>query len=107
MTSLRRLAAATLLIGFLAIAPGARAILPKNGSTDGTFVRIEQGDYAHFLITDKKGQADSFLILRPDKSVQSYLDNSAKLRGQRVRVYWKKKTILEAGGLMKTVVKVE
>jgi hypothetical protein len=81
--------------------------LPKNGSTDGTFVRIEQGDYAHFLITDKKGQADSFLILRPDKSVQSYLDNSAKLRGQRVRVYWKEKTILEAGGLMKTVVKVE
>lgn len=77
------------------------------GSTEGTFVGIEQGDYAHFLIKDKKGKDDSFIVLRPDKSVQLYLDNPTKLKGRRVRVHWKVQTIPEAGGKMKTVTKVE
>jgi len=77
------------------------------GSTEGTFVGIEQGDYAHFQIKDKKGKDDSFIVLRPDKSVQPYLDNPAKLKGREVRVHWKEQTIPEAGGKMKTVTKVE
>src|SRR5687767_3772754 len=75
------------------------------GSTEGTFVGIEQGDYAHFLIKDKKGKDDSFIVLRPDKSVQPYLDNPTKLKGRTVRVHWKEETIPEAGGKMKTVIK--
>lgn len=107
MTLLRPIAAAILLVCFLAVAPSARAGSPKTGSTEGTFVGIEQGDYAHFLIKDKKGQDDSFIILRPDKSVQPYLDDPAKLKGHKVRVHWKEQTIPEAGGLMKIVVKIE
>ena len=88
----------------LAVAVEVRA---ATGSTDGTFVGIEEGDYTHFLIKDKKGKDDSFIILRPDKSVQPYLDNPAKLKGRPVRVHWKEQTIPEAGGRMKTVTKVE
>jgi hypothetical protein len=77
------------------------------GATEGTFVGIDQGDYAHFQIKDKKGKDDSFIVLRPDKSVQPFLDNPKKLKGRLVRVHWKEETIPEAGGKMKTVTKVE
>jgi hypothetical protein len=98
-----------LLVGFLvAVAPEARGeSSAATGSTEGTFVGIEQGDYAHFLIKDKKGKDDSFIVLRPDKSVQPYLDNPAKFKGGEVRVHWKEQTIPEAGGKMKTVIKVQ
>jgi hypothetical protein len=109
MSLLRSIAAAVLPICFLALAscasPSAGA--PKTGTTDGTFVGIEQGDYAHFLIKDTNGKDASFIILRPDNSVQQYLDKPAKLKGHKVRVHWKEQTIPEAGGLKQTVVKVE
>ena len=78
-----------------------------SGSTEGTFVGIEQGDYPHFLIKEKNGQSDSFVILRPDESVQPYLDNPAKFKGRAVKVYWAQKFIPEAGFPMKTIYKVE
>ena len=78
-----------------------------SGSTEGTFVGIEQGDYPHFVIKEKNGQSDSFVILRPDESVQPYLDNPAKFKGRAVKVYWAQKFIPEAGFPMKTVYKVE
>ena len=83
----------------------------SKGTTEGTFAGIEQGDYAHFLLKDKKGKRESFFILRPDKSVQSYIDNGDKLKGRKVRVYWEERneTIPEAGGKqqIKVVTKVE
>ena len=82
----------------------SRAVM---GSTEGIFVGIEQGDYAHFQIKDTKGKDDSFIVLRPDKSVQAYLDNPTKFKGRKVRVHWKEQVIPEAGGPMKTVTKVE
>ena len=104
---LLRTFAAILFLGFLTplISLGeSRAI---KGYTDGTFAGIEQGDYVHFQIKPAtKGQPDSFIVLRPDKSVQPFLDNPAKLKGKKVRVHWKEETIPEAGGPMKTVVKV-
>jgi hypothetical protein len=103
MTHVRLIAAFVLL----ALASSALAGSPKSGTTEGTFVGIEQGDYAHFQIKDKKGKDDSFIILRPDKSVQPFLDTPAKFKGRKVRVHWKEQTIPEAGGPMKTVVKVE
>jgi hypothetical protein len=102
-----RLVAAALLFFYAAAAPSAFAGSPKTGTADGTFVGIEQGDYAHFQIKDKQGHDDSFIILRPHKSVQPYLDHPAQFKGKKVRVHWKEQTIPEAGGLMKTVVKVE
>jgi hypothetical protein len=107
MTIVRSVAVVVFLACCLTVTPSASAGSPKTGSAEGTFVGIEQGDYAHFLIKDKKGQDDSFIILRPDKSVQAYLDNPARLKGRRVRVHWKEQTIPEAGGRMKTVVRVE
>ena len=83
----------------------------SKGTSDGTFAGIEQGDYAHFLIKDKKGQRESFFILRPDRSVQSYLDNGDELKGRKVRVFWEERNenIPEAGGKqqIKVVTKVE
>lgn len=107
MTLLRPLAAAILAVCVIAILPSAQARTPKTGVTDGTFVGIDQGDYAHLAIKDKKNHDDSFIILRVDKSVQPYLDNPAKLKGHKVRVHWKEQMIPEAGELMKIVVKVE
>ncbi len=78
-----------------------------SGSTEGTFAGIEQGDYAHFQIKTKTGADASFIILQVDKSVQSFLDSPVKLKGRKVRVFWKEKTIPEAGGMEKTVTKVE
>ncbi len=95
----------SVLLGFAILA--AVEVRAATGSTEGTFVGIEQGDYAHFQIKDKSGKDDSFIVLRPDKSVQPYLDNPAKLKGKSVRIFWKEETIPEAGGKMKTVVKVE
>ena len=97
------------LVSFLWVGVGdvhgeSRAV---TGATEGTFVGIDQGDYAHFQIKDKKGKDDSFIVLRPDKSVQPFLDNPKKLKGRLVRVHWKEETIPEAGGKMKTVTKVE
>ena len=103
----RLVAGALLFVCFSTAAPCAFAGSPKTGTADGTFVGIEQGDYAHFQIKNKQGHDDSFIILRPDKSVQPYLDHPAQLKGKKVRVRWKEQTIPEAGGLMKTVVKVE
>ena len=107
MTFGRSIAVAVLLVCSPIVTTSAWAGSPKTGSTEGTFVGIEQGDYAHFLIKDKKGQDDSFIILRPDSSVQPFLDNPTKLKGRKVRVHWKEQMIPEAGGRMKTVVKVE
>lgn len=109
MILLRPIAAGILLVCLLHLASCASTSTdaPKTGTTDGTFVRIDQGDYAHFLIKDTTGKEASFIILRPDKSVQQYLDKPAKLKGHKVRVHWQEQTIPEAGGLLKTVVKVE
>ena len=95
------------LVCFVLIAAARGESRLPSATTDGTFVGIEQGDYAHFLIKDKKGKDDSFIVLRPDKSVQPYLDNPVKLKGRPVRVHWKEQSIPEAGGKMKTVTKVE
>ena len=96
------------IIGFVIATVEVRG--GANGATgiaEGTFVGIEQGDYAHFQIKDKNGHPNSFIILRADKSVQSYLDNPAILKGRQVRVRWEEQMIPEAGGKMKTITRIE
>lgn len=91
----------------LALARAGEKSDGDTGSTEGTFVGIDQGDYTHFLIKNKKGEEESFIALRPDDSVKAFLDSPAGLRGRSIRVYWKMETISEAGGKEKTVTKVE
>ena len=110
MKSLRLLAVTFALIFISAGIAGAES-RAKKGTSIGTFAGIEQGDYAHFLIKDPKGRRESFFVLRPDKSVQSYLDNPNKLKGRKIRVFWEDRNehIPEAGGKqqIKVVTKVE
>lgn len=82
----------------LAAEPNGKVL--KNGVTDGTFERIEQGDYAHFYVKTKTNREESFFILNPDPSLQPYLDNGGKLAGRKVRVRWEERmqTLPEAGG---------
>lgn len=95
----------------LLLALGAASLFaadkPKSGSTEGTFLKIEQGDYTHFVMKDKKGNEESFIVLQDHKSVQPFMKNESALRGRRVRVFWKEAMIPEAGGMLKTVTKVE
>ena len=99
------------LVVLVTAAPAFAESRAVKGKTDGTFAGIEQGDYAHFLVKDAKGKPESYFILRPDKSVQSYIDNSDKLKGRKVRVHWEERNenIPEAGGKqrIKVVTKVE
>ena len=92
----------------LAIAVTPAFAESSKGHSDGTFLEIEQGDYAHFVIKTKAGR-ESFFILRPDKSVQSYIDNGAKLKGRKVRVHWEERNenIPEAGGKQRIKVVTE
>ena len=112
MNSLRLLIAAVVSAVIITVAgPAAAGSKGTKGQTDGTFAGIEQGDYAHFELKDTKGKPHSYFILRPDNSVQSYLDNPTKLKGRKVRVFWEERNeeIPEAGGKqkIKVVTKVE
>ena len=99
-----------ILAAVFAVTASAESRATK-GYTDGTFAGIEQGDYAHFLVKTAKGKQESYFILRPDKSVQAYLDNPDKLKGRRVRVHWQERNenIPEAGGKqrIKVVTKID
>lgn len=96
-----------LSLGLATLGAAEKATKGASGSTEGTFAGIEAGDYSHFLIKDKHGADESFIILQVDKSVQAFLDNPGKLKGRKIRVFWEEKMIPEAGGMEKTVTKVE
>ena len=100
MNIVQRLVAAFTFAALLLAATPLLAAPAKKGQSDGTFAGIEQGDYAHFRLKSAKGKEESFFILRPDKSVDSYLKNEAKLKGRKVRVHWEERDeqIPEAGG---------
>lgn len=67
---------------------------------DGTFIGIEEGDYAHWQMRSKDGEEVSFFILRPDASIENVLENPKKYAGKKCRVTTKKgmEDIPEAGG---------
>lgn len=68
--------------------------------TDGTFLGIEEGDYAHWNMRTVDGAEVSYFILKPDTSVDKVLENPKTYIGKKCRVTWKKSTenIPEAGG---------
>jgi hypothetical protein len=97
-----RLAAGLLSCVLLAVssAAGADAKSGKQRITEGTFAGIEQGDYAHLLVKTASGKQESYFVLQVDKSVQPYVEYATKMRGRKVRVYWREKmeNLPEAGG---------
>ena len=72
-------------------------------TTEGTFLRVEEGDYTHWLMKNAQGREVSFFVLRPDAGVEKVLASPAKFVGKKCRVQWKSstETIPEGGGRMK------
>ena len=77
-----------------------------SGATEGIFVRVAKGDYTQFVIKNKQGKEESFIVLKENKSMAPWLNTPDAVKARRVRVHWKMQNIPEAGGKMKTVVKV-
>ena len=69
--------------------------------TSGKFLRIDQGDYFHWVIEDAQGNEHTFFILQPDAVIQKTLDAPEKYIGKRCRVSWSQSqvNIPEAGGM--------
>jgi hypothetical protein len=69
----------------------------------GSFLGIEQGDYAHWNMRAADGMERSFFILRPDSTVEKILENPENSVGKKCRVTWKEsmEDIPEAGGKIK------
>lgn len=83
----------------------------KETVVEGRFLRIDEGDYFHWTMTDAKGEEVSYFILKSDASIDKVVEAPEKYVGKRCRVTCKKgmETIPEAGGKMEVeqVLKVE
>ena len=80
MILLRPIAAAVLVVCFLALASCASTSTgtPKTGTTDGTFVKIEQGDYAHFLINTPRQLR---VFITPPRHIRAAIPLNRELKG--------------------------
>ena len=67
---------------------------------EGTFVRIDEGDYFHWVLKTTNGQERTFFILKPDASVDNVLEAPEGYVGKKCRITWKasQEQIPEAGG---------
>ncbi|MGV3661145.1 MAG: hypothetical protein ACO1TE_13245 [Prosthecobacter sp.] len=67
---------------------------------EGTFVGVEQGDYAHWNMRVKGGEDLSLFILRPDATVEKVLEKPEAYAGKKCRITVKKtvENLPEAGG---------
>jgi len=71
-------------------------------STEGTFIGVEQGDYAHFKLRESDGTERSFFILQTDAAIDRVLADPQEYEGRACRVRWERRAenIPEAGGPM-------
>jgi hypothetical protein len=71
-------------------------------TTVGTFVGIEEGDYAHWLMRTAEGDELSLFILHPDSATEKVLEKPESYVGRRCRVEWKEsmEDIPESGGMV-------
>jgi len=69
---------------------------------NGTFVGIEQGDYAHFKLRESDGTERSFFILQTDADIDRILADPQEYEGRACKVRWERRSenIPEAGGPM-------
>lgn len=105
MTFIRSVTASVLFVLFFSVGSLSAAGAGARGSTEGTFVGIEQENPMYFVIKETGGGEHRYVILGPGASVQPYLDNPAKFKGRPVKVYWHKKVV--ADGFMTILVNVE
>lgn len=70
--------------------------------TEGTFIGIEEGDYAHWNMRSSAGEELSFFILQTNDALEKVLEKPEAYAGRKCRVTWKKsvENIPEAGGKM-------
>ncbi len=98
-------------VGALKKGKSSAKAAPAANTIEGTFLGIEEGDYAHWQMRKKSGEEVSLFILRPDASVEKVIANPKSYRGRTCRVTFKKTTenIPEAGGRMEVeqIVRVE
>ncbi|GAT32494.1 hypothetical protein TSACC_2893 [Terrimicrobium sacchariphilum] len=69
--------------------------------TEGKFLRIDEGDYFHWVMKDKEtGEEVDYFIIKPDANVEAVTDAPEKFVGKKCRVTWKESTenLPEAGG---------
>lgn len=71
----------------------------------GTFIGVEEGDYAHWLMKSDKGEELSFFILSGDASVDKVLEKPKSYIGKKCRVQLKTsmEEVPEAGGKMEVM----
>lgn len=74
----------------------------KEQRLEGTFVRIDEGDYFHWVMKSKSGEEQSFFIFKSHASIDAVIDSPEAYVGKKCRIFWKKSTedIPEAGGKM-------
>lgn len=75
----------------------------KSGNVlEGVFSGIEEGDYMHWTMKDKKGQEKSFFVQPDGEGLGPVVENPRKFVGRKCRVRWERRNeeIPEAGGKM-------
>lgn len=102
------LALATLLISAVPAAtvpaPGGISTLAEKAAKaktlEGTFARIDEGDYFHWVMKTPGGEERSFFIIKPDASVDKVVEAPETYVGKKCRITWQagKQDIPEAGG---------
>lgn len=82
---------------------GAAVKSAKSRFTEGKFLRIDEGDYFHWVMKDgTTGDEATYFILKPDATVEAVVSDPEKFVGKKCRVAWKQSTekIPEAGQKM-------
>ena len=85
----------------LCLSPLAEKVKAAKAKTlEGTFLRIDEGDYFHWVMKTADGGERSFFILKPDATVDKVVEEPAAYLGRRCRITWKasQEDIPEAGG---------
>lgn len=69
-------------------------------SFEGTFSGIQEGDYFHWVMKDRKGEERSFFILQPTSAIERVLADPQEYEGRKCRITFKKskESLPEAGG---------
>lgn len=62
--------------------------VPPPQTLSGTFLGIEQGDYAHWKMKTPTGEAVSFFLLRSNDTLDPVLANPEKFVGKSCRITW-------------------
>ena len=75
---------------------------PAGNVFEGVFEGIEEGDYAHWRVRDRKGREKSFFVLETTPAITKALDAPDRFHGRACKAIWVTRTenLPEAGGPM-------